>query len=37
VASMVASIVISKFFIGHNKCKELLPTNLQFKVDKDLI
>jgi hypothetical protein len=28
--------VSSLYNIGHNKCKELLPTKLQFKVNKNL-
>ena len=38
VTSIVSSIVISKYFIyntGRNKCKELLSTKLQFKVEKN--
>jgi hypothetical protein len=27
--------VSSLYNTGHNKCKELLPTKLQFKVDKN--
>ena len=36
---IVASIVVSKFLhcIDHNKCKELLPTKFQFKIDKNPI
>ena len=35
----MTSIVISKFFhcTGHNKCKELLSTKLQFNLDKNLM
>jgi hypothetical protein len=35
LASIVSSIVISKFLHCSHKCKELLPTKLQFKVDKN--
>jgi hypothetical protein len=39
MASIVASIVTLKvsplYNISHKKCKELLPTKLQFKVDKN--
>jgi hypothetical protein len=35
VASIVILKVSSLYNAGHNKCKELFPTKLQFKVDKN--
>jgi hypothetical protein len=35
VTSMMALKVSSIYNIGHNKCKGLLPTKLQFKADKN--
>jgi hypothetical protein len=35
VTSIVILKVSSLYNIGHNKCKELFPTKLQFKVDKN--
>jgi hypothetical protein len=36
VASIYSVLKVSSLYnIGHNKCKELLPTKFQFKVDKN--